>query len=155
MWSLSDLLKEFSARNVVVVFRPMHFWSGLLLSVKKQWFCYINSKNPSDNQRWTLAHELGHYVLHRDEGVHFTDGIFCGTEADAEWQANRYASEILMPPEALGPILENMISPEEQVGRVARRFEVPSKMVAWWLFELGYIGKKCYASFQQESYCEN
>ena len=150
MEGLGDLLQEFFARGVIVVFRPMHFWAGLLCNVKNHWFCFINSKNPLENQRWTLAHELGHFVLHKEEGGHlFTDGIFCGTEEDAEWQANCFAAEILMPPEAIEAIIPYYFTAQDKVNYVAMEFKVPVKMAAWWLFELGYINKKCYSHLQK------
>lgn len=46
----------------------------------------VNSNAPTDRMRWTLAHELGHLVLHTDYG-----------EQDVEAQANAFAGEFLMP----------------------------------------------------------
>lgn len=150
MKGLGDLLQEFFARGVIVVFRPMHFWAGLLCNVKNHWFCFINSKNPLENQRWTLAHELSHFVLHKEEGGHlFTDGIFCGTEEDAEWQANCFAAEMLMPPEILDKAIPRNLSAPEKIKITAMEFRVPEKMAAWWLFELGYIDKKAYQRLQK------
>lgn len=49
---------------------------------------FVNSKRPADRQRFTLAHELGHLVLHRT--LH---------EGDIETEANEFASAFLMPKE--------------------------------------------------------
>lgn len=46
---------------------------------------FLNAQSTGDRDRWTLAHELGHLVLHRR--VH----------ADIESEADRFASELLMP----------------------------------------------------------
>lgn len=49
--------------------------------------------------RFTFAHEIGHYFLHR-EGValaRVSSGIEIKTYMDPEWQANTFASELLMP----------------------------------------------------------
>ncbi len=46
---------------------------------------FIRDDMPGDRQRWTLAHELGHLVLHHA----LTD--------DPESEADRFASEFLMP----------------------------------------------------------
>ena len=54
------------------------------------------SNNPRD--RFTIAHEIGHYFLHRN-GVYFSriDGVAnIVTYCDPEWQANTFASELLM-----------------------------------------------------------
>lgn len=59
----------------------------------------INSSQPYDRQRYTAAHELGHLVLDHAPEV-------CRTElgrrfAGPEVQADRFASELLVPMEAL------------------------------------------------------
>ena len=46
---------------------------------------FINADTPTDRMRWSLAHELGHMVMHQ----HPSDEI--------EVEANRFASEFLMP----------------------------------------------------------
>lgn len=50
----------------------------------------LNSAAPTDRQRWTLAHELGHLVLHSE----YIDG-------DVEQDADRFAAEFLMPAEVI------------------------------------------------------
>ncbi|NDW03075.1 ImmA/IrrE family metallo-endopeptidase [Jiella pacifica] len=52
-------------------------------------------------QRFTAAHEIGHYVLHRDrigEGV--TENYLLRSDRLSNWvevQANRFAADLLMP----------------------------------------------------------
>lgn len=48
---------------------------------------FLNKMRPADRQRFTLAHEIGHLVMHRFP------------EPDMEQQANDFASELLMPAE--------------------------------------------------------
>jgi Zn-dependent peptidase ImmA (M78 family) len=57
----------------------------------------LNSSVPTDRKRLTLAHELGHLVLHSKEIV----------EA-VEDQANAFAAEFLMPIEVIRPRLRNL-----------------------------------------------
>lgn len=50
--------------------------------------------NPRD--RFTLCHELGHYLLHQPSNVSFARGEipkYC----DPEWQANVFAAELMVP----------------------------------------------------------
>ncbi len=49
---------------------------------------WVNSVKPLDRVRWSLAHELGHLVLHEEEPV---------DDKLAEDQANEFASAFLMP----------------------------------------------------------
>ena len=59
---------------------------------------YCNATNNIGRDRFTLAHELGHYFLHQT-GV----GLCRASEPiksyqNPEWQANTFASFLLMPP---------------------------------------------------------
>lgn len=61
---------------------------------------YLNARDPARRQRFTLAHELGHYVLHRDLiGDGLIDDAMYRSKL-GEWyerQANRWAADTLMP----------------------------------------------------------
>lgn len=59
---------------------------------------YLRADAPMDRRRFTMAHELGHLVLHRD-----------GYEDDqAEQQANAFAAEFLMPADQIRPELRRL-----------------------------------------------
>ncbi len=55
---------------------------------------FINSSLPTDRKRWTIAHELGHLVLHSNY-----------VDTDVEAQANDFATELLMPEHIIAPQL--------------------------------------------------
>ncbi len=57
----------------------------------------VNSGNPTDRIRWTLAHEIGHLTLHREDA---TD--------DMEREADAFAAEFLMPEALIKPELANL-----------------------------------------------
>lgn len=60
----------------------------------------INSTQHTNRQRFTLAHELAHYVLHRDliESGIVDDTMYrSGMGSHLETQANRMAADIIMP----------------------------------------------------------
>jgi len=50
---------------------------------------FLNNSMPPDRQRFTLAHEFGHIVMH--------GSVFPTEEIDVEKQADTFASEFLMP----------------------------------------------------------
>ena len=52
--------------------------------------CHRNGRD-----RMTIAHELGHYLLHDDLGLARTEGNV-PTYCDPEWQATAFAAEFLM-----------------------------------------------------------
>lgn len=79
--------------------------SGLLDKSSK--VIYINSTDSEERQRFTLAHELGHYVYNHDEdkfGLNYRDSDH--ERNSAERQANDFASEILIP----SPILRKKLN---------------------------------------------
>lgn len=57
----------------------------------------LNASMPPDRKRLTLAHELGHLVLH----TQFVD-------SDMEIQANDFAAELLMPDHVISPALRGL-----------------------------------------------
>lgn len=63
----------------------------------------INSELLNSSQRrFALAHELGHYILHRGEGNKFfsdneDDFVKYHQKGDQEVEANEFAAELLMP----------------------------------------------------------
>ena len=73
-------------------------------SDKKGWgIIYNNTMESSGRINYTLAHEFGHYLLHRLE---YPDGIQCGEQDMVRWdsaygqiehQANVFATNLLMP----------------------------------------------------------
>lgn len=90
----------------------------------------VNAFHSTPRQRFTAAHELGHYIYHRDllgEGV----GDSRAYRAAAtplpnpmirpihERQANSFAANVLMPKHALASI-----SPNADVAELARQFGV-------------------------------
>lgn len=77
----------------------------------------LNGKHHRNRKRFTLAHEIAHYVLHRDLiGDGITDNaMYRSVLGDSfERQANRYAANLLMPASlVLGLWNEGHRSPED------------------------------------------
>ena len=65
------------------------------------WKIVVNSNQTDARKRFTIAHEQGHYVLHRSESDVFADEIFfrSGEKDLSEYQADNFAAELLMPKE--------------------------------------------------------
>jgi Zn-dependent peptidase ImmA (M78 family) len=83
--------------------------SGELVRVDGRYKININANHPRTRQRFTLAHELGHYVYHRSligDGVNDNKAYRTTTtaknfnprvKAEHETEANRFAASLLMP----------------------------------------------------------
>ena len=61
---------------------------------------FVNSASPTDRLRYTLAHEIGHIVMHD------------GPTDDMEKEADQFAAEFLMPAAEIGPALLNATLPK-------------------------------------------
>jgi Zn-dependent peptidase ImmA (M78 family) len=83
---------------------------------------FVNKDHPKTRKRFTIAHELAHYILHEP---HIGDGLFddamyrSGLPESKEVQANQMAADILMPWAHLRPLI-GKYTPAE----LAQKFEV-------------------------------
>ncbi|MGY3233371.1 Zn-dependent peptidase ImmA (M78 family) [Bradyrhizobium sp. USDA 4448] len=98
--------------------------SGFLRRHNGEWVAGVNSLHHLNRQRFTLAHELGHYFLHRDAGE-FTDRALFRREAQfdrRESEANSFASKLLMPETEFRTVVTRRANLDE----LARYFGVSS-----------------------------
>ncbi|MEM8976500.1 MAG: ImmA/IrrE family metallo-endopeptidase [Pseudomonadota bacterium] len=104
----------------------------------------INSGHHKNRQRFTIAHECGHYVLHRETvlgsihvdkrypGLLRSDLSSKGIDS-IEIEANQFAAALLVPESFLIPHLEGSfpdIEDDEYVKLLARRFQVSFQMMS-------------------------
>lgn len=99
------------------------FRSGFVIKVNRHEVKY--------RQRFTIAHEIGHYVLHKDrigDGIRDTKLYRSKLSNAMEAEANRFAAGILMPIEKIREILSNLdMKRDRDSARVlADKFEVSS-----------------------------
>jgi Zn-dependent peptidase ImmA (M78 family) len=94
--------------------------SGMLIPAPAQptkpWIILFNRKQAPERQRFTMAHELGHLLLHEYRAPHadgprqvrYRDSVSSlGTDQE-EVEANQFAAELLMPADLLIPRFENL-----------------------------------------------
>ncbi|MCG1032941.1 ImmA/IrrE family metallo-endopeptidase [Bacillus amyloliquefaciens] len=64
-----------------------------------KWTISVNCLHHPKRQRFTLAHELGHYFLHRNRAIEFVDkALYRSSQMDSmEYEANNFAGALLMP----------------------------------------------------------
>ncbi len=70
---------------------------------------YLNKNQSSTTRTFTLAHELGHFLLHKDNNNFRIDLEDYATDDsyNQETEANYFAGEILMPKEKFISVLKN------------------------------------------------
>lgn len=92
--------------NVMLSSLPLNV-SGQIAKTQNGYEIKINRHESRQRQRFTLAHELAHFLLHRDVidrlGGTLTDNVLyrSGASETIEYEANRLASQIVMPEPAL------------------------------------------------------
>lgn len=111
----------------------------------------VNALHHPNRQRFTIAHEIGHFVLHREllTGQIHVDHQFpilmrdaeaaLGT-SDIEIEANNFAAELLVPEAMLVQAIGNKASDIDDDGPVvelAAKFKVSKQMMGFRIRNLG------------------
>jgi hypothetical protein len=85
---------------------PADRLAGFVFAAGRVGWAFVNAADPVPRRRFTAAHELGHFVLHRRTMGRFrgdTDATLREADEDVadqmEREANRFAVELLMPAE--------------------------------------------------------
>lgn len=151
---VADLAKSL---GVEVRFQPAETTlSGFLVRdlSQQQAVIGVNLNHHWKRQRFTIAHELGHFLLHQQEGVHVDraeQGLLVklrnqdsSTGLDVEEkEANLFAAELLMPIAFLQTDLESYaeidLLDEEVLKPLADRYQVSTQALTFRLAYLNYI----------------
>jgi Zn-dependent peptidase ImmA (M78 family) len=108
----------------------------------------VNSLHHPNRQRFTIAHEIGHFRMHRpllkskvhiDRAVLRRDSRSSRGDQVIEIQANRFASELLVPENLLSAMLGDRIvdiEDQETVAAIAKRFRVSEAVAKYRLLAL-------------------
>jgi Zn-dependent peptidase ImmA (M78 family) len=114
----------------------------------------VNSSHAPVRQRFTLGHELGHFLLHEshklrvDRSVHARLTSGSGDERpiadDDETEANLFAAAILMPAEFLRQQVDasnsvDILDDEQFITKLARGYNVSAQALLLRLVQLGYV----------------
>jgi len=130
--------------------------SGMLVIKPADTVIVVNSSHHHTRQRFTIAHEFGHYYLHnataqafvdQSEQVFLRDAVSaCGTHTQ-EIQANWFAAELLMPKDYLLKKFENKkidLYDDYQLRLLASELKVSVQALVVRLTALGLIPNDCY-----------
>ncbi len=114
--------------------------SGALYRRPDETVIGLNALHPKTRKRFTVAHEIGHFVLH-DEEV-FIDQVYRRSDQatnSTETEANRFAAALLMPAELVMGEVKQYDPPlrSDHVEEIARRFEVSQQAMTFRLENLG------------------
>lgn len=116
---------------------------------------YVNTDESQARQRFTKAHELGHFVLKHGESARYIDDSFYSvTERKKETEANKYAVNLLMPEKLIFDLISKYkrnkfdteeeffeSSPEELVSYLANLLQVSFTSLKYRLLNLNVISE--------------
>jgi len=124
---ISDICRT---ENIIIDIHPMRnsYFSGMLWKQGDQYFILCNSRLAPTRKLFTIAHEIGHYFLHRTLQQSFTCQTIFGQSSDIrERQANFFAAELLMPEKIMIKYIENNVSPK----RIAKDLGVSEEAIKY------------------------
>jgi Zn-dependent peptidase ImmA (M78 family) len=125
--------------------------SGLLAIKDGKGTIGYNVTEAKVRRRFTIAHELGHYELHKDKSDLFVDKQFIYRSQNSantvdhqvmEHEANYFASCILMPTDQVRKVLDSMdidLVTEEGIKELAKMFEVSTTAMSLRITKLGFF----------------
>lgn len=143
--------------GLTVIERPLEDEYSGFLAVKDKTIV-VNSGHPHTRQRFTIAHEIGHYQLHsrkadtpvfidpvvyfRSEQSSATGGVSVA-ERMREREANHFAAELLIPANLLAKYLDehplNPLNLPREIKELAGEFEVSKQAMEFRLSDLGFV----------------
>ncbi len=114
----------------------------------------VNSTHHPNRQRFTIAHECGHLLLHKGEKV-YVDRLGSGFHVnlrdtksgkgihEEEMEANLFAAELLMPTSFIRADLAKVggldLFDEDVLKSMADKYEVSTQALTYRLTYLGYV----------------
>jgi len=122
-----------SALGATIIKEPMERCDGKIIRGNKTTLIKVNSNIPYEERvRFTIAHEVGHYLLHEKLEVHNenhnTLNWFKDTEKQAqmgiqEFEANEFASELLIPRKLIIEEYGNESFSPQLIEKISKRFK--------------------------------
>ncbi|MEZ5199294.1 MAG: ImmA/IrrE family metallo-endopeptidase [Bacteroidales bacterium] len=121
-----DLIEIASYYDIIVQDVTMKNADGRIVFGKEKAIISINENiSYSPRKRFTLAHELGHYFLHRED-IHIHNDNFLTLDTfkagSQETEANLFASELLMPQKFFIPITKSEPFSPDLLRRMSTHF---------------------------------
>jgi len=134
------------SRNIVLRYAPLdEELSGMAFIKDGVGVIGVNALHHPNRQRFSIAHELAHHVLHKEHieaAVHVDKGFrvlhrdrLASEGVDPlEIEANAFAAELLMPEHFLKDVLDQSgldIEDDERIEALARKFRVSASAIRY------------------------
>jgi Zn-dependent peptidase ImmA (M78 family) len=109
----------------------------------------VNSSHGIQRQRFTIAHEIGHLLLHTDETLHVDKNFPIGQRNEIsgksvnenEIEANQFAAALLMPRNFIAKDIEHLVGKDVLfvIRRLATKYKVSEHAMSIRLSSLHYV----------------
>lgn len=140
-WSPGEIIKHFTqeapvdmialanALGIKVWEKPLLNISGMVAPDPDNggasgYSIYVNADDSETRKRFTIAHEIAHFLLHRNKDTkEFRDNVKYrspGVSDQMEAQANRLAADILMPRRLIRKLLDKGITGPDDLAKELR-----------------------------------
>ncbi|ARR00927.1 ImmA/IrrE family metallo-endopeptidase [Campylobacter porcelli] len=116
--------------------------SGMIEYISDGFIITINKYHSYERRRFTLAHEFGHYCMHREYLINNKSikdvALFRSenTKDQKEFEANDFAAKLLMPKDDFLNIIKNG---KTRLGDIAEHFGVSAAAAKYRAYRLGLI----------------
>jgi len=139
------------AEEITIAFRPFDGnVSAVLYREEGRASMGVNSRHARTRQRFSIAHELGHFLLHKGQmfldkvRVNFRDERASMGTWRQEIEANEFAAEVLMPADLVSTAVlrwrsnEGDLDRDDVISALASQFEVSPEAMGYRLTNLGF-----------------
>ncbi|MBI1812330.1 ImmA/IrrE family metallo-endopeptidase [Candidatus Peregrinibacteria bacterium] len=131
-----------SDHEVRIMEADLYEMSGALRKESDHWVIYVNRSDSQQRKLFTIAHELGHFFVHRDLCDEFVDSQFVARDnrerhTERELEANEFAGNLIMPELEVRERVSGNIT-EDTLLSLARSFGVSAIAMETRLRNLGY-----------------
>lgn len=140
---LVDIRKLIKQHNIQIVEEEMEYgMSGYIEKREQGWVIGISKYDTSGRKNFTLAHELGHYWLHKhrimDKRHEDTILLRDNEYTPIEREANEFAADLLIPEEKFRDFINRG---ENNVRDLAEKFSVSINAIRYRAYKLGYSSR--------------
>lgn len=108
--------KKFGTNNPFEIAEALHIQTavgnigsreGCYMYLKRHKCIFLNEKLDSHEQRFVMAHELGHAIMHPKENCYFIRNKTLLLNSKLEIEANKFAIELLLSDETINTYIES------------------------------------------------
>jgi len=129
--------------GATVRYKKLIGYEGRIIGTNESAIITVNSNSTPGRQRFSVAHELGHWFFDRGKMFQCSEEMFNQSWEDykkngnVEIRANRYAADLLMPEHIFNPIVANQPITFDTVEKVSEEFETSLTATAIRVVESG------------------